>query len=112
MIAGMRFRGERGRQRILRSWLMLTGLTIGLMLGTSMWLLIQEDTEGAQVWFFWAFLVMLVSVYVSDVIRGVRRVPEDGPVPCCECCAKRREAAVVHLPPTPQPGDPPNLVKI
>jgi hypothetical protein len=111
MIRGMEFRGGQRRQRVLRSWLLLTGFTIGLMLGASMWLRLQGDPTGAQVWFGWAILVMLLSVYVSDVIRGVRRAPDGGPVPCCECCAKRGSAGIV-LPPEPQPGDPPNLVKI
>lgn len=111
MIPGMWLSGERGRQRILRAWLILTGSTIGLMLGTSLWLRFQDADVVAQVWFGWAILVMLVSVYVSDVIRGVRRVAADESVACCECCERRR-AATIHLPPEPQPGDPPNLVKI
>lgn len=112
MIRDMGFRGERGRQWLLRGWLILTGCTIGLLLGVSAWLRLQGQPVAAQACFGWAIVVMLISVYVSDVIRGVRRIAENEPVRCCECCEQRRADTEIHLPPPPQPGDRPNLRKI
>lgn len=74
----------RRRQRILRAWLVLTGVTIAVMIGYSMWWRLNGVYPAARDWMGFAVLVMILGMYVSDWIRGVRRLPEDER--CCACC--------------------------
>lgn len=76
---------SRGRQKLLSAWLVLTGLAVGLMLGYSMWFRLRHSFQASRDWLGWGILTMLLSVYVSDIIRGVRRVPEDEPHTCQQC---------------------------
>lgn len=76
------------RQLLLSGWLVLTGLTVGTMLGYSMWLRLQGSFQPSRDWLGWSILIMLLSVYVSDIIRGVRRLPEDEPTVVCAHCAQ------------------------
>lgn len=88
----------RRRQILLSSWLMLTGCTVGLMLGFSMYLRLRGAFQASRDWLGWGILIMLLSVYVSDIIRGVRRVPGEEPVHCAHC-------ALTHPVVLPHPDD-------
>jgi hypothetical protein len=97
------------RQRVQSGWLILSGLGI---VGFVIWSIIlrtngQEDLADDMLG--WAIIIMLASVWVSTTIQYAWPARNEV-APCCECCERERRG--LRLPPTPQPGDPPNLRKV
>ena len=83
----------RNRQRLLSGWLSLTGIAVGLMLALSMYWRLHGSFQASRDWLGYGILTMLLSVYISDIIRGVRRLPEaDLHHRYCEHCLAELES--------------------
>jgi hypothetical protein len=97
------------RQRVLNWW--LAGVIVAVIASVTLSTLLRiagHPQQGDQ-WLGWAILLVLLGTFGAIVID---RMGASGVPPCCECCSSRQAPESFHMPPVPQPGDPPNLNKI